>query len=65
MIIHEHNEDYQLGFLTIQHSSCLMWHGSSSTFALEKVLLLLMEEKDYWRNLHKFMGKCHLAYVQL
>lgn len=65
MIIHEHNEDYHLEFLTIQHSSCLMWRGSSSAFALEKVLLLLMEEKDYRRNLHKFIGKCHLAYVQM
>lgn len=58
MIIHEHNEDYHSDSLTIPHGSCLMWRGSSSAFALEKVLLLLME-KDYRRNLHKFIGKCH------
>lgn len=65
MIIHEHNENHNLEFFTIQHRSCLMWQGSSSAFALQKVLLLLMEEKDYRRNLHKFIGKCHLAYVQM
>lgn len=43
-------------FDVLRLSQCICIRESITTFD---------EEKDYRRNLHKFIGKCHLACVQV